>query len=119
MSKITLEQTLGRWRHSDGGRINISMDSDGRSVVILHPTMPKQTLDSSRFCSGSDLDYFGHLRPMLAAQKLRRELLPGELPTTANLQSVVVLTASRLSRPVTWFGVQESPAYGNSVVEQS
>mmetsp|Transcript_44645 Transcript_44645/g.104013 ORF Transcript_44645/g.104013 Transcript_44645/m.104013 type:complete len:83 (-) Transcript_44645:89-337(-) len=69
MSKITLEQTLGRWRHSDGGRINISMDSDGRSVVILHPTMPKQTLDSSRFCSGSDLDYFGY-KGMLSGDKI-------------------------------------------------
>eukprot|EP00439_Symbiodinium_sp_Y106_P057081 s482_g8.t1 len=61
-------QTQGRWQHSSGGEIEIKVDGTGQSVaaclkiavnVISHPTVGKQTLETSKFCSGDGLDYFG------------------------------------------------------------
>mmetsp|Transcript_12630 Transcript_12630/g.23771 ORF Transcript_12630/g.23771 Transcript_12630/m.23771 type:complete len:83 (-) Transcript_12630:54-302(-) len=60
MSLSSAEQTVGRWRHSEGGRVQISMDSDGESVVIVHPILPTQKLPVSKFLSESELVYFGY-----------------------------------------------------------
>ena len=59
MSVISPYQTQGKWTHSSGGEINISVDGTGQSVVINHPTVGKQTLEVRKFCQGEGLDYFG------------------------------------------------------------
>ena len=59
MSVISPYQTQGKWTHSSGGEINISVDGTGQSVVINHPTVGKQTLEVRKFCQGDGLDYFG------------------------------------------------------------
>ena len=59
MSVISPYQTQGKWTHSSGGEINISVDGTGQSVVISHPTVGKQTIEVRKFCQGDGLDYFG------------------------------------------------------------
>ena len=59
MSTISPYTTQGKWSHSSGGEIDISVDSSGQSVIINHPTVGKQTLEVRKFCQGDGLDYFG------------------------------------------------------------
>eukprot|EP00450_Noctiluca_scintillans_P005536 CAMPEP_0194496620 /NCGR_PEP_ID=MMETSP0253-20130528/13830_1 /TAXON_ID=2966 /ORGANISM="Noctiluca scintillans" /LENGTH=81 /DNA_ID=CAMNT_0039338039 /DNA_START=57 /DNA_END=302 /DNA_ORIENTATION=- len=59
MSVISPYQVQGKWQHSSGGEIDVSVDSSGKSMVITHPTVGKQTMDVSKFLPGDGLDYFG------------------------------------------------------------
>merc|ERR1740121_2562233 len=59
MSLISPYQVQGKWRHSGGGDIEIAVDNTGKSVIITHPTVGKQTMDVAKFCQGDGLDYFG------------------------------------------------------------
>eukprot|EP00405_Crypthecodinium_cohnii_P010524 CAMPEP_0206429420 /NCGR_PEP_ID=MMETSP0324_2-20121206/6229_1 /ASSEMBLY_ACC=CAM_ASM_000836 /TAXON_ID=2866 /ORGANISM="Crypthecodinium cohnii, Strain Seligo" /LENGTH=77 /DNA_ID=CAMNT_0053895095 /DNA_START=83 /DNA_END=313 /DNA_ORIENTATION=+ len=59
MSLVSPYQVQGKWQHSSGGEIEVSVDSTGKSVVIVHPTVGKQTMDVSKFCQGEGLDYYG------------------------------------------------------------
>mmetsp|Transcript_43594 Transcript_43594/g.135056 ORF Transcript_43594/g.135056 Transcript_43594/m.135056 type:complete len:82 (+) Transcript_43594:114-359(+) len=59
MSFVSLSQVAGKWQHSSGGDIEVSQDATGKSVVIIHPTVGKQTMDVSKFLTADGLDYFG------------------------------------------------------------
>mmetsp|Transcript_99305 Transcript_99305/g.309427 ORF Transcript_99305/g.309427 Transcript_99305/m.309427 type:complete len:83 (+) Transcript_99305:98-346(+) len=52
-------QVQGKWQHSSGGVIDIQCDASGKSIVIVHPTVGKQTMDSAKFLTPGGLDYFG------------------------------------------------------------
>jgi len=56
---ISPYQVQGKWQHSGGGEIEVTVDSTGKSVVISHPTVGKQTMECTKFCQGEGLDYFG------------------------------------------------------------
>mmetsp|Transcript_14584 Transcript_14584/g.45857 ORF Transcript_14584/g.45857 Transcript_14584/m.45857 type:complete len:83 (-) Transcript_14584:230-478(-) len=58
-SPLSIYQVQGKWQHSSGGEIEVQTDSTGKSVVIVHPTVGKQTMDCSKFLASDGLDYFG------------------------------------------------------------
>uniref|UniRef100_A0A7S4UYH6 Uncharacterized protein n=1 Tax=Alexandrium monilatum TaxID=311494 RepID=A0A7S4UYH6_9DINO len=55
----SIYQVQGKWQHSSGGEIEVQCDAPGKSVIIIHPTVGKQTMDVSRFLTADGLDYFG------------------------------------------------------------
>mmetsp|Transcript_91585 Transcript_91585/g.259283 ORF Transcript_91585/g.259283 Transcript_91585/m.259283 type:complete len:81 (-) Transcript_91585:246-488(-) len=55
----SVHEVQGKWMHSSGGEIEISVDSTGKHFVINHPTVGKQTMDVAKFVQGEGLDYFG------------------------------------------------------------
>mmetsp|Transcript_7066 Transcript_7066/g.17076 ORF Transcript_7066/g.17076 Transcript_7066/m.17076 type:complete len:82 (-) Transcript_7066:111-356(-) len=59
MSFISPYQVQGKWQHSSGGEIEVTVDSTGKQVIINHPTVGKQTMDVSKLLPGEGLDYFG------------------------------------------------------------
>mmetsp|Transcript_7437 Transcript_7437/g.20139 ORF Transcript_7437/g.20139 Transcript_7437/m.20139 type:complete len:81 (-) Transcript_7437:28-270(-) len=56
---ISMYEVQGKWKHSSGGEIEIQPDATGRSLIITHPTVGKQTMDAARFLTHNGLDYFG------------------------------------------------------------
>lgn len=52
-------QLQGKYSHSAGGEIEIQPDATGTSIVILHPTVGKQTMETGKFLTANGLDYFG------------------------------------------------------------